>query len=278
MERTSFIFYKEWKDAISDLPVEVRLEIYEAVMEYAFSGVSPQLSQLATVAFAFIKQDIDRSLDNYQRITDRNKINGQKGGRPSKTHNNPQNPLGFTETQKTLYDNVNDIITTTIPDGIDSSSSVESKEDILLAKIPETRAREEVVEDNILPPVVDIQTGIVCGDGWRNDFGAYQSTLRQCYMALRKDAAWLAERKRLNPRVDILLTLEKVCVDYWATHEGWQRKKGNKGRINWRTTLATSIGSKFNQVYENGSGNNQIARGTVSDEFRKEILEGIGAI
>ena len=35
MERKSFVFYKEWSEAIKDLPDDVRLEIYESIVEYA---------------------------------------------------------------------------------------------------------------------------------------------------------------------------------------------------------------------------------------------------
>ncbi|UVP10743.1 DUF6291 domain-containing protein [Bacteroides ovatus] len=38
MERNSFIFYKGWREAIKDLPDDVRLEIYESIIEYATTG------------------------------------------------------------------------------------------------------------------------------------------------------------------------------------------------------------------------------------------------
>lgn len=38
MERETFVFHKEWREATSGLPAEVRLEIYEAIIEYGISG------------------------------------------------------------------------------------------------------------------------------------------------------------------------------------------------------------------------------------------------
>lgn len=122
MERESFIFYKEWKDAIKGLPESVRLEIYEGIIDYATSGEIPDLKTMANVAFQFVKQSIDKDLNRYKIVCERNKANGLKGGRPSSsnmetpnvTQNNRKNPLGYLETQVTQanpknLDNDNDI-------------------------------------------------------------------------------------------------------------------------------------------------------------------------
>ena len=59
MERNSFIFYKGWREAIKDLPDDVRLEIYESIIEYATTGNLRGLKPMANIAFNFIKIDID---------------------------------------------------------------------------------------------------------------------------------------------------------------------------------------------------------------------------
>lgn len=96
--RKAFVFYKEWKEAIKDLPDDIRLEIYESIIEYAATGDIQGLKPMAKVAFNFIKADIDRDIEKYVSMAERNKSNGNKGGRP-KTQNNPENPVGFSETQ-----------------------------------------------------------------------------------------------------------------------------------------------------------------------------------
>lgn len=40
-------------------PPEIRLEVYDAVIEYASSGTVPELKPLAKMAFSFIKREID---------------------------------------------------------------------------------------------------------------------------------------------------------------------------------------------------------------------------
>ena len=66
MKRDSFVFRGEWKDAIADLPAGVRLEIYEAVIEYGTSGTIPALKQMALLAFNFMKTAIDRDRERYE--------------------------------------------------------------------------------------------------------------------------------------------------------------------------------------------------------------------
>ena len=90
MERNSFIFYKGWREAIKDLPDDVRLEIYESISEYATTGNLRGLKPMANIAFNFIKIDIDRDTEKYMSIVERNKSNGSKGGRPKSE--NPKEP------------------------------------------------------------------------------------------------------------------------------------------------------------------------------------------
>ena len=93
MERNSFVFYKEWMEAIKDLPDDVRLEIYEGIIEYATTGNVQGLKPMANIAFNFIKTRIDKDARKYIGVVERNRNNGNKGGRPRKeTQENPNNP------------------------------------------------------------------------------------------------------------------------------------------------------------------------------------------
>ena len=96
MERKSFVFYKEWSEAIKDLPDDVRLEIYESIVEYATTGNVRGLKPMANIAFNFIKPTIDKDSKKYLAITERNRANGNKGGRPRRTAcENPNNPANL---------------------------------------------------------------------------------------------------------------------------------------------------------------------------------------
>ena len=91
------IFYASWKEAIKGLPDAVRLEVYEAAIDFAMTGEAPELSAMAAMVFPFIRQDIERDSESYEKICERNRANGAKGGRPKKK--NPKNPMGIMETQ-----------------------------------------------------------------------------------------------------------------------------------------------------------------------------------
>lgn len=113
MERESFVFYKDWKEAIQDLPNEIRLEVYDSITEYALSGKQPQLRPLASIAFNFIKPQIDRNNKRYE--------NGKKGGAPKGNSNASKNNLGTTENNQNqpnvnvnVNENVNNISSTNV--------------------------------------------------------------------------------------------------------------------------------------------------------------------
>lgn len=118
MERETFVFHKEWREATSGLPAEVRLEIYEAIIEYGISGRLTDLKPMAALAFRFVKATLDRDAERYGKAVERSRTNGKSGGRPaaetqsaesqtqqnpvgfSETHSNLKNPVGFSETQQ----------------------------------------------------------------------------------------------------------------------------------------------------------------------------------
>lgn len=77
MEKDSFVFRKEWRDAVSGLPEEMRLEIYEAIMEYGFSGKLSELRPMAMLAFNFAKTTLDRDSERYEEIRKKRSKAGQ---------------------------------------------------------------------------------------------------------------------------------------------------------------------------------------------------------
>lgn len=100
MNRDSFVFHREWYDAIKELDSNVRFEIYDAIVAEAFELDTKQLSPLAQMAMKFIRQRLNNDKVKYESICRRNSANGAKGGRPKKTQINPENPVGILETQE----------------------------------------------------------------------------------------------------------------------------------------------------------------------------------
>lgn len=79
MMKDTLVFRKEWKDAMSGLPNEVRLEVYEAIIEYGTSGTLPSgLKQMAMLAFNFAKTTLDKDREKYEDTRKKRSEAGKK--------------------------------------------------------------------------------------------------------------------------------------------------------------------------------------------------------
>ena len=110
---------------------------------------------------------------------------------------------------------------------------------------------------------------------WREDFEVYKAELRIAYKTLLRDDAWISTQQRFNPSMNIKLSLEKACLNYWATEAAWLRKRKQRIKtINWRQTLTNALSQPQNKVYNDNrthqkSGNNN----GVSDDYKRGLLE-----
>lgn len=70
-DRKTFLFFASWADSLADLPPLERCEAYDAIIAYARTGeaVEPK-SPLACMAFRFMRQDVDESLDKYDKAVE----------------------------------------------------------------------------------------------------------------------------------------------------------------------------------------------------------------
>ena len=110
----NFVFRKEWHDVLKGCSPEVRQEVYEAIMTYAFEDRIVEMSDMSRMAFAFIRPQIDAMRDKYRARCEQNRANasGRKQTQPnasdgsdSKPYNNNNNnndndSLSFEEREK----------------------------------------------------------------------------------------------------------------------------------------------------------------------------------
>lgn len=90
IERKAVVFYRNFYEAIKGLPVELKAEVYDAVMEYGLNGEEPTaLSTMARTIFVLIKPSIDTNNTRYE--------NGKGGGRPKKHEEQTKNEIVKTE-------------------------------------------------------------------------------------------------------------------------------------------------------------------------------------
>lgn len=84
---------------------------------------------------------------------------------------------------------------------------------------------------------------------WKNDFEIYKNNLRNWFDEIQNDTTWIKQQEKYNPNVDILLTIEKSCVAFWATEAGWKnKKKSGYVSIDWKSTFAKTM--DMNKVYK----------------------------
>lgn len=125
MKRDSFVFYTSFSDAISELEPMQQLAVYNAIVQYASTGVMPELSGVPKAIMTLIKPQIDANTRRYE--------NGSLGGRPAKegkenrrkTESKPNKNQNETELKPNVNDNVNDLEKEKIQkekDGIDEPS------------------------------------------------------------------------------------------------------------------------------------------------------------
>ena len=106
---------------------------------------------------------------------------------------------------------------------------------------------------------------------WRDSFDVYLQDCRDAWKRWMNDRDWLEERRRFNPGVDIRLTLEKACKEFWATEAGWLHKKKGRGKtIDWKRIFEYAISQKTNRVYERSKDNSRGKDG-LTDEEREQF-------
>lgn len=79
MEKETFVFRISWYKVLKNLPGDIQLEVYNAIMSYASGEGISDLSAMASVAFAFIKEDIDKDLAKYSEKIERRREAGKSG-------------------------------------------------------------------------------------------------------------------------------------------------------------------------------------------------------
>lgn len=117
--------------------------------------------------------------------------------------------------------------------------------------MPQIKEKEIKEEDPPLPPKGDESE---IPPVWKKDFKIYLNELRTDYKTLIADSEWISQQEKFNPGVDIQKSIEKCCVNYWATEAGWKKKKGSKIKsIDWKSTFANAISQPMNRVYKERS-------------------------
>ncbi len=91
---------------------------------------------------------------------------------------------------------------------------------------------------------------------WKTNFETYQKELRKAWKEIITQE-YVTEREKYHPHLDIRLTIEKSCKDYWSKEVGWKKKKASKTEnIDWEATFNNALTQKQNQVWKTNQYSN----------------------
>jgi hypothetical protein len=100
--RESFIFYKSFYESIKELDPLDQVQIYNAIYEYEFYKIIPELTGVCKSIFTLILPQLEANDKKYE--------NGKKGGRPrnqNETKMKPKQNQNETKIKPNVNDNVN---------------------------------------------------------------------------------------------------------------------------------------------------------------------------
>ena len=275
--------------ATNRLSMTEKGEVLDAIMRYGFDGEEYSGdSVVVAMIFDLTKPYIDENNKRYDAVVERNRNNGKKGGRP-KSIKNPEkpnktqtNPVGYfgnpekpNKTQ-TNPDEPRETQTNLDTDTDTDTGSIISSRTNVLEDAEIVTENISIAGKNKKSAREKIETAQEVT--WRDSFDVYLQSCREAWCRWMQDKEWMAERERFNPGVDVSLTLEKACKEYWATEAGWLHKKKGRGKtIDWKRIFEFAISQKQNRVWKNGKQGKTTGAGGLSDEERAVFERILGA-
>ena len=294
--------------ATNRLSMTEKGEVLDAIMRYGFDGEEYSGdSVVVAMIFDLTKPYIDENNKRYDAVVERNRNNGKKGGRPKyiknpeKPRETQRNPVGYfgnpekpRETQRNpvgYFGNPEKPNKTqTNPDepretqtNLDTDTDTDTDTGSIISSRTNVLEDAEIVTENISIAGKNkksarekIETAQEVT--WRDSFDVYLQSCREAWCRWTQDKEWMAERERFNPGVDVHLTLEKACKEYWATEAGWLHKKKGRGKtIDWKRIFEFAISQKQNRVWKNEKQGKTTGAGGLSDEERAVFERILGA-
>lgn len=146
--RNSFVFYRSFKDSLSDLSDSDKLVVYEAIADYALDKAEPHLTGFPKALFLLIRPQLDANWKRYEAGEKHGYLGaeyGKLGGRPKKEKPS-RNPL------ETLYEPSN--VNVNVNDNV-NKEDCKGKKSIAFYEVTGKMRKDSMKRNNIV--TVDIQ-------------------------------------------------------------------------------------------------------------------------
>lgn len=139
-KRESMIFYASWWESIKELPIAVRNEVLNTIVEYGIEGVmTSEQGQMTKAIMALIKPQIDANNVRYE--------NGCRGGAPIGNQNARKNNQ---ETTKNNQETTEKQPKTTYNDNVYDNDNVNVNDNESERKRAHARAHEEEIFNHFI--------------------------------------------------------------------------------------------------------------------------------
>lgn len=138
--KDTFILRHDFFPQIKMLSMEQRGQLLTAIYAYATEEELPEMDQLTTLCFGFIRSSLDANASKYFTKCEQNRVNGQKGGRPNKPNGFEENRTVSKKTERFLSKPTEKHKN---PIDSDSDSDIESESEFDSVSVSESETREE---------------------------------------------------------------------------------------------------------------------------------------
>lgn len=242
--KNSFLLYSDYINIFEKLSDEEAGLLAKHMFRYVNDKNPVTDNRLIEIVFEPIKQQLKRDLKEWRSKIESKSTNGKLGN--------------LKRWNEDLYDQViNEEITIEKAEEIaqsrksshsDSSRQNSSQTVANIAVTVTDTVTDNVTEEDIppLPPKGNESEPKT----WKKDFQVYLKQLREAFSLIKRDKEWISQQESFNPGIDVIKSIEKSCVNYWATEAGWKKKvRSRSTSIDWKGTFGNAIALKSNKVY-----------------------------
>ena len=248
-DRESFIFHKDWYNAISQLDKDLRLELYDAIMRKALYNEPPSLSPMGNLAMSFIEPQIERDFDKWLDIREKRSNAGKahKGNQYSvmeQMEYKQTNGTSVPTLEQTEQDGTNGTVSVSVSDivSVDNNNVIlKEKEDTIISSKKEKRF--------IKPTIQEIQAHIL-EKGYTFD--------AEAFYAFYESNGWKVGK---NPMKNW-----KMACTTWA-----KNRKNNNNNVNYGRETITD---KIRRSVEEANVFSQQLADRISNQQQADVCDG----